>query len=204
MFRDPRFSSLVALGACSSAAFYGYLAGVSLVFQKSGGLSPTAFSVVFTINAAGMLASTQVNRRLLRRFTPRQLLGADLLVAAAGSLVAVGVSFTDPLNVVALAASLFVAMAGIASLMPNAVALALALHPQSAGSASSVYGATGIVLGALASPLIGAGGGGAPAMTLLMGVALVAALTVYTVGPRRYADAPEAAALEPLEDVFQA
>jgi DHA1 family bicyclomycin/chloramphenicol resistance-like MFS transporter len=204
LLRDPHFASLVAMGACSSAAFYGYLTGVSIVFQEVGGLTPTAFSVVFTINAAGMLASTQINHRLLARFTPRRLLGMDLLVAVTGCLVAVGVSFVEPLNVVALAAALFVTVTAIASLAPNAVALALSLHPETAGSASAVYGACGMVLGALATPLVGVGGGGALAMTLVMGIALLVGLTVYVVGPRRFPDNPDAAALEPLEDVFQA
>src|SRR5690606_10888723 len=138
--RDRRFLSLVLLGAFTSAAFYGYLTGVSFVFQDVGGLSPSAFSILFTVNAAGMLTSVQLNHRLLARFTPRRLLGADLLAAALAAIAAVAVSLVQPLNVVALAAALFVTVAAMAALAPNAVALALSLHPESAGSAAAVYG----------------------------------------------------------------
>ncbi len=204
LLRDRHYVGLLLTAACASAAFYGYLTGVSLVFQEVGGLTPTAFSILFTINAAGMLASTQINHRLLSRYSPRQLLFADLLVSAGAAAVAVAASFTQPLNVLALAVPLFVLVSGMASLLPNAIALALSLHPEIAGSAAAVFGATGIVLGALATPLVGIGGTSALSMTLVILVATVASLVVFVLGPRRYADAPEAAALEPQGDVWQA
>ena len=204
LLRDPHYVGLLLTAAASSAAFYAYLTGVSLVFQEVGGLTPTAFSILFTINAAGMLASTQINHRLLARFSPRQLLYADLVVSAGAAVVAVAASLTQPLNVIALAVPLFVFVAGMASLMPNAIALALSLHPEVAGSAAAVYGATGIILGALATPLVGIGGTSALSMTLVILGGTVVSLVVFVLGPRRYADVPEAALLEPQGDVWQA
>lgn len=204
LLRDRHFLGLMVLGAFSSAAFYGYLTGVSFVYQNVGGLSPTAFSILFTVNAVGMLASVQGNHRLLARFSPRQLLGADLLAVAVAATAAVAVSFTEPLNLIALAVALFFAVAAMASIVPNAVALALSLHPETAGSASALYGASGIVLGALATPLVGLGGTSALSMTLVMCVASLVALGVYVLGPRRFPDQPGAAELEPQGDVFLA
>ena len=204
LFRDRHYVGLLLTAACASAAFFAYLTGVSLVFQEVGGLTPTAFSIFFTINAAGMLASTQLNHRLLGRYSPRQLLYADLVVSAVAAVAAVAASFTQPLNVVALAVPLFVLVSGMAATMPNAIALALSLHPEIAGSAAAVFGATGIVLGALATPLVGIRGTSAVSMTLVILAASVASLVVFVLGPRRYPDLPEAASLEPQGDIWQA
>jgi MFS transporter, DHA1 family, multidrug resistance protein len=200
LLRDRRYLGVLGASALATASFYAYLTGVSLVLQEQAGLSPTQFSIVFTINAIGMAAATMLNHRMLTRFSPGRLLGAALTISAVAAAGAVAASLVHPLNVVLLAAPLFVLVACMATMFPNATALALSLHPEVAGSASAVFGSTGMVLGALATPFVGMAGGTALAMSLVILVSAVGALAVYMVGPRRLPDvtasAPDVAQAE--------
>ena len=86
--RDLRFMGFALTSALSFAGFFAYLAGSSFVYQEVYGVSPAAFSVLFAANAVGMLGASELNHRLLVRFSPAQLLAAALAVnAAAGGVV---------------------------------------------------------------------------------------------------------------------
>ena len=81
--RDRRFMGFALVSALTFAGFFAYLAGSSFVYQDVYGVSPAAFSALFAVNAVGMLGASELNHRLLARFTPAQLLGAALAVNAA-------------------------------------------------------------------------------------------------------------------------
>ena len=82
----------------------------------------------------------------------------------------------------ALAAPLFVLVASIGLIIPNSTALALSLHPDLAGKASAYFGTLRIGLGALATPLVGLGGGmDGVSMGLVIAGAGVLALAAYGV-----------------------
>ncbi len=86
--RDGRFMGYALTSALSFAGFFAYLAGSSFVYQNVYGVSPAEFSALFAANAVGMLGASELNRRLLARFTAAQLLAAALAVnAVAGAVV---------------------------------------------------------------------------------------------------------------------
>ncbi len=68
--RDRLFTGYVISSAILSIAFFGYLSASSFVIQGVYGASPVLFSLVFSINAVGMLSASQLNHYLLRRFPP--------------------------------------------------------------------------------------------------------------------------------------
>ncbi|MEI6451590.1 MAG: multidrug effflux MFS transporter, partial [Actinomycetes bacterium] len=156
--RDPRFMGLSTTSALSFVAFFAYLAASSFVYQDLYGASPVLFSLLFAVNAIGMLAVNQLNHRLLGRFTPQQLLGVGLLTGSLAGLAVLAVTLVGGLGIVALAVPLFVLVASLGFVFPDSTALALSLHPDVAGSASAYFGTFRLGLGALATPLVGIGG----------------------------------------------
>ncbi|GAB1693060.1 multidrug effflux MFS transporter [Krasilnikovia sp. M28-CT-15] len=173
-----------ALGqGCAFAAMFAYISGSSFVFQDGYGISPTAFSLLFGLNAAGLIGLSQANRRLLDRFTPTRLLTGALVtqtVAAAGVLAAAALG-----SLAGLAAALFVVVASIGMVMPNGTALALDRYPQRAGTAAALLGGIQSVVAAVAAPLAGLGdaGTGVPMAVVILAFASLALLTMAVLRP---------------------
>ena len=179
---DLSFIGLALTSAFSFAGFFAYLAGSSFVYQEVYGVSPAAFSVLFAVNAVGMLGANDLNHRLLGRFTPQQLLGGTLVVYLAAGAVVLAVLVAGDLPIWALAAPLFVLVASVGLIIPNSTALALSLHPDAAGTASAFFGTLRLGLGALATPLVGlAGGMGGVSMGLVVAGAGILALATFVV-----------------------
>jgi len=129
-----------------------------------------------------MLGASELNRRLLVRFTPAQMFAAALAVNAAAGLVVLAVLLVGGLGVWALAAPLFVLVASVGLVIPNSTALALSLHPDVAGTASAYFGTLRLGLGALATPLVGLSGGmNGVSMGLVIAGAGILALVTFAV-----------------------
>ena len=137
-----------------------------------------AVRVRIRAGAIGLIAATQGNVRLLRRYSPQQLLTAALVIGSAAALVLLGVAATGFGGLPALLGSLWLALTAIALAMPNAPALALSQHGEAAGTASALLGAVQFGVGAVTAPLVGVLGNGAVAMALLIAGGLVMALVV--------------------------
>ena len=184
--RDFGFMGYAITSSLIFIAFFAYLAGSSFVFQTVYGVSATTFSLLFALNAVGMLVASQVNHRLLTRFSPRQLLAAGLAADAVAGVAVLAVVLIGGLGIWALAAPLFVLVTSLGFVFPDSTALALSLHPEVAGSAAAYFGTLRLGLGALATPLVALGGtvSGLP-MALVIASSALAAGALYTVVARR-------------------
>ena len=98
--RDLRFMGFASTSALSFVAFFAYLAASSFVYQDLYGASPVLFSLLFAANAIGMLAVSQLNHRLLARFSPRQLLGTGLVIGSLSGLAVLVVTLIGGLGIV--------------------------------------------------------------------------------------------------------
>ncbi|MCP2305170.1 MFS transporter, DHA1 family, bicyclomycin/chloramphenicol resistance protein [Actinokineospora globicatena] len=155
---DRGFVAYAVSAGCVLAAMFAYISGSSFVLQDIHGLSPQQYALVFGANALGIVLVAQLNSLLLRWFAPRALLVAGLVVAAVGGLGVLGAVVWD-LGLVWLLVTLFVSVACIGMISPNSTALALADHGRDAGAASALIGVLQFVIGGIASPLVGLGGG---------------------------------------------
>lgn len=155
LLADRRFLGYALVMAFSAGAMFTYITCAAHVFIELNGVSPQMFSVFFGINAGGMIAGSQLNRWLLRRFTSRQILGGVLaVVAGAGALLAAQ-ALTGLGGFPLLAGLLFVTLASGGLIGPNASALALAPFARAAGSAASLMGTMQFGMGGLAGALAG-------------------------------------------------
>jgi DHA1 family bicyclomycin/chloramphenicol resistance-like MFS transporter len=157
LVRDRAFMGYTLAMGGAFGAMATYISGSPFVLEDIHGVSPQLFSVLFALNAAGIMAASQVSRSLVGRFGPRRLLGIGVTISAAGGLgVLVAVVFD--LGLAGLLPSFFVMVASLGMILPNSTALALADHPRTAGSASALLGLAQFAIGALAAPLAGVGG----------------------------------------------
>ncbi|MFD9129323.1 multidrug effflux MFS transporter [Kitasatospora sp. NPDC059571] len=174
LLRDRRFVGFTATTTFSFGALFGYVSGSSTVLQEVYHVSPQTYSLLFAVNSAALMASTQLNGRVLAgRLTPAALIltGQAGAVLAGAVLTLAGLSGAGP-AVAAPAMCLLMAAMGVVG--PNASARALTLAPHAAGSASALLGVATFVCGAVVAPLSSAGGH--PSATALGLVVLVCAL----------------------------
>ena len=200
LLRDRTYVGLVLVAGLMMAALFSYIAGASFVYQGEFGLDQQQFGLLFGAGAVWLIAATQLNPLLLRRFAPSQvLLGATLAgLAAAAVLLALAATGTGGLVAVVLPLWAVLFASGLA--LPNAPALALSRHGEAAGAAAALLGAVQFGVGALVSPLVGVLGNDARAMGVVIMAALVlgTAVLLLVVRPWRLeaddaADAPLAA-----------
>lgn len=180
LFADRIYLGYALAQAFAFAALFSYISGSSFVLQDGYGVSPTMFSLLFGLNACGLIVLSQANGKLLDRFAPRRLLLATLVAQAASGVVVLASALMGSL--VALIAGLFVLVGTIGMVTPNATALALDRHPERAGTAAALLGGVQSVIAALAAPLIGFGdpGHGASMALAIVSFALMALLSVLT------------------------
>ena len=163
------------------AAMFSYIAGSPFVLQRSFGLSPQLFGVLFGINGLGIVLFGQLNKVLVGRFEVRPMLLAGLLLAVAGGVVLL-VGVLAGLGLPVLLPGLFMVVGSMGLVQPNGTALAMVGRPNQAGSASALLGMLQFLFGAIAAPLAGvSGSGSALPMALLMSGLTVAALGCFVV-----------------------
>jgi DHA1 family bicyclomycin/chloramphenicol resistance-like MFS transporter len=178
LVRDRVFLGYALTVGFAYASLFGYIAGSSFVLQQHYGLSPTQFSALFALNAAGMVVLGLVNARLVGRFAVRRLLVVGLVASAVSAAVlVVGVTAGAGLGVLAVLVPLFVVVTTRGLVSANATVLGVERGAHAAGSASAVLGAFMFGGGILVTPLVGLGPEGSPMpMALVVAGGALAAL----------------------------
>lgn len=176
LFADGNFLALTFIGGFGIASFFVYLANSPFVLIDHYGLTPTLYSVFFSINAVSFFAVSQMTGRLAERFGLTRV----VRVAVAGYFVAIAVlfaSFTlgvDRLDV--LAVMMFIASGFLGLVIPSTAVLALEEHGEIAGTASALMGTLHFAAGAGAVALVGLVVDGT-AFPMVVGIAACALIT---------------------------
>jgi len=196
LFKDRVYVGLILVAGLAMAALFAYVSGSSFVFQDEYGMSEQQFALIFAGGAVGLIGATQFNVRLLRRWTPQQILGGALLAGLGFGLVLLILAATKIGGLAGILIPLWLVLAMVGLAMPNAPALALSRHGEAAGTAAALLGAVQFGVGALAAPLVGMLGVGAIAMAIVVFGGMLAATLVcfLVVRPHRLA----AEQLEPV------
>ncbi|MDT7761849.1 MAG: transporter, family, multidrug resistance protein [Mycobacterium sp.] len=176
VLRDLRFDILVLVGALGMSGLFAYIAGASFVLQGHYGLDQQSFALVFGAGAVALIAATQFNVVLLRRFGPQTIALWALAAASLGGVVFVGLSFAHIGGLAGFVLPVWAILAAMGLVIPNAPAVALARHPDAAGTAAALLGAAQFGLGAAVAPLVGVLGNDEVALALVMTTGIVIAL----------------------------
>ena len=122
----------------------------SYIYLEHFAQSRAAFTALFACNIVAIFACNLLNRVLLNRFEPRQIMfAATWLQAVSGLTLLLVVLFDGPVQAFLPAMMLYAGMLGAIS--PNIQACYLESFPSSAASASAVMGAVQFGLGGAAS-----------------------------------------------------
>jgi MFS transporter, DHA1 family, multidrug resistance protein len=149
LLRHRRFLGLTFIGGLGLASFFSFLASSSFIYIGRFGLTPTQYSLAFSVNAIGFIGSSQFAAALGARYgMARVVLGAVSLYAFfALTLFAVTAAGFDSLAL--LMGLLFLAFACLGLVIPSTMVLALEEHGPIAGMASALGGALQMVTGGI-------------------------------------------------------
>jgi DHA1 family bicyclomycin/chloramphenicol resistance-like MFS transporter len=158
LLTNRSFVSYALACGLAFAAMFAYISGSPFVLQDIYGLSPQLFSIVFGINALGIMVASQINGWLVGRFSPARLLSVGLVATTVGGVTLLTVVMIGGIGLIGILPSLFVVVSSIGLVLPNATTLAMSGASNTAGSASALLGVLQFAIGAAAAPLVGAFG----------------------------------------------
>ncbi len=155
VLRQSQFFTYAVTGAISSAGLFAYLAGSPYVFMKLFGTTEQQYGGIFALIAAGLIISSQLNNRLLKKYSSQQIVKSALAIQTiAGLLLFVGTA-VGWLNLYTTILLIFLYLSCQGFNFPNASALSMAPFNKHAGSASALMGGIQMGIGALASAVVG-------------------------------------------------
>jgi DHA1 family bicyclomycin/chloramphenicol resistance-like MFS transporter len=195
LFRDPRFLGLTFIGGLGMASFFAFLATSSFVYIDHYGLTPTEYSLAFSVNAIGFIGASQFAARLAGRYGFSRVIMTAVSAYAAIILVLFAVTAAGVDDLATLMVGLFAAFAFLGLVIPSTMVLSLEEHGPIAGMASALGGTlqflTGAVMITIASLVFD--GTSLPMVTIIAACAVGAfALAVLTLR-RRAEPLPEPA-----------
>jgi len=185
LIADRRFLGFALAGGFTISGMFAYITGSPTLFIDGFGVPAEDYGWLFGANAAGIVGVSQLNRRLLLTHPGARLLRAAVAANAAAG-VALLVAGLAGAGLAVLVVPLFVAVATVGAVLPNSTSGALAAYPERAGAASALIGSCQLVLGAIASSLIGAFGTGTavPMAAVIAGCGVIAFLVTRVASAR--------------------
>ncbi len=176
--RNREYRVATWISGFASIVLFAYIASSPGVFMDGFGISAGAYGVLFAVNSVFLVAGGQLNMRLLKSRTPRELLPWYAAVqTASGALLVLAAVLQLPL--VMLVLPLFVVSAAFGGISANAMAEALHPFPHNAASAAALVGTVSMVLGAgIAAVMAATGFDAANQMAITMFLAAAATLAL--------------------------
>lgn len=155
LLSDPYYLGLVLIASFGMSSYMIYVANSSFILIDHYGLSPSFYSVVFSVNAVAFIGMSQLNGWLSRKIGLRKVIRGAVLGYAA-MMVTLALIFSmgvDRLDI--MAAFLFGGYGFLGMIVPTAAVLALEHHGRIAGTASAMMGTIQFVTSAI---VVGIGG----------------------------------------------
>ncbi|MDX8435062.1 MULTISPECIES: multidrug effflux MFS transporter [Mesorhizobium] len=173
---DRNFLGLVAIAGFGIASFFVYLSSSSFILIDHYGLSPSVYSVFFSINAVAFIGMSQLTGMLADRFGLKRVVWVAVTGYATTmvALFAIMASGVDRLDV--MAALLFVGYGFLGLVIPTTSVLAMEEHGEIAGTASALMGTLHFAIGALAMGVAGLFFDGTP-LPMVAGITLCAVIS---------------------------
>jgi MFS transporter, DHA1 family, multidrug resistance protein len=181
----PQFYTYSLTGATASAGLYAYLAGSPFVFMELYHVTGQHYGWIFALIAAGLIASSQLNNMLLRKYTSSQIIRATLSLQCVVAIILVAGTYSSWLGLYGTIACIFFYLCCQGFSFPNSSALSMAPFTKEAGSASALMGSIQMALGAGSSALVGAlSNGTAMPMAAVMAGCSLSAFLILMIGRR--------------------
>ncbi|APR85774.1 Multidrug resistance transporter, Bcr/CflA family protein [Minicystis rosea] len=175
ILRDRGFLAFTMTGAFSQAGMFAYISGSPFVLIELFHVAPQKYGLIFGTNAFGLIAGSQINHRLLTRYSPGQILARATMSLTAAGLLLLAVAVSGWGGLWGIVVALFLFLANLGFIGSNAIALAMDKQGARAGLASAALGALQFAVSAGGSSLVGVlNDGSARPMAAVMAVCAVA------------------------------
>ncbi len=176
VFSNRQFVIYTLINCMAFSGLMVYISNSPFLIMEQGGYSGTQYSIIFGINAIGMMMATYAVNFLIKVMSQRQIVKYfSILQVAIGLLLAVGVWANLPVNFMLVMIFLYLLPSGV--LFPTTTDLALEFFDNDSGTASAVFGFSQLAVTFIVSAVIGLiqGGSATPMAMALFLCALVSA-----------------------------
>ncbi|HEV2605433.1 MAG TPA: multidrug effflux MFS transporter [Microvirga sp.] len=193
LVRDGRFLELTFIGAFGMSSFFTFLASSSFIYIDHFGLTPTTYSLAFSVNAVGFIGASQFAATLGERFGMARVVTAAVAAYATFAVILFAVTASGVDSLPVLMVLLFCSFAFLGLVIPSTMVLALEEHGPIAGMASALGGTLQMVTGGIVIVLTSVffNGTALPMVATIMICSLIAlTLAIATLRPRELAAQP--------------
>lgn len=195
MLQEPKaLGYMLCMGICFGGMF-AFITASPFVYIEHFGVSPQAYSWLFSLNIAAIIVITMINARLIPRIGPMRLLVQAARIAALSGLLLIlcGISSWGRLPALVVGSALLIGITGI--LGTNCLACLMADYQHQAGTAAGLAVAIQFILGTAFSALVSAlHDGTAMPMMLIMGLSGILSMFCLGLVTRTRASASSASA----------
>jgi DHA1 family bicyclomycin/chloramphenicol resistance-like MFS transporter len=189
-----RFMGLTFIGGFGMASFFTFLASSSFIYIDGFGLTPTQYSLAFSLNAVGFIGASQFAAPLGERFGMGRVVTGAVVAYASASFVLLAVTGAGYATLPVLMGLIFVAFAFLGLVIPATMVLALEEHGPIAGMASALGGTLQMLVGGVMIVVasLSFDGTALPMAVAIAGCAAVALVLCFAT-PREPGAAPQPA-----------
>ena len=153
VLKSPRLVGYALCGALNGATLFTYISTSPGLIMGTYGHSPAVYPWIFGLNALGVIGAGQVNRMILRRTTPDQVLLRASVIATGFGIALALAAVTGIGGQWTVLPLLFLLLSSYGFMQGNTMAGALNVDPLRAGAISALMGTLSFAAGAAAASL---------------------------------------------------
>jgi DHA1 family bicyclomycin/chloramphenicol resistance-like MFS transporter len=154
LFRDWHFLGLTLIGGLGMASFFAFLASSSFIYIDHYSLTPTQYSLAFSVNAISFIGASQFAAAIGSRFGMGRMVIGAVAMFALFAVILFGLTIAGHDSLATLIVLLFAANAFLGLVIPSTMVLALEDHGPIAGVASALGGTLQMVTGGIVIAIV--------------------------------------------------
>lgn len=186
ILKNRTFLSYTIAGSLSNAILFAYISSAAFVFLTVYKLDKATFSILFAINAGGLISGSYLNGYLTNHFNYIRIANTAARILSIMSVVFMSLVYfiaSIPFQWVALGLFLTLFLTGLIN--PNAIAASLAPFSKNVGAASALGGGIRMGFGALIAAMVGLinQSGVTTMVTIITVVAVLSMIMLASVAP---------------------
>lgn len=151
---DPYFMGVVGIAAFGMSSYMVYVSNSSFVIIEHFGLTPSAYGIMFALNAIPFFAFSQMNARLAKRYGLRRVVRTAALLYSSMMVLLLATRLAGIDNFAVMTVLLLAGYGFLGLVVPSSAVLALEAHGRIAGTASALMGTLQFVAASIVTALV--------------------------------------------------
>lgn len=151
ILNDNHFVTCTLVGGMMMGALFSYITGSPFLYLDFYQLSSSNYGIIFSINSIGFVTASQINARLLKKYSIEKVLGKIIYIPAIAGVALVAACINHDPDFWTITILFFIILCSCGMIMPNSTALAMASQEKHSGSAAALMGTMQFSIAALAS-----------------------------------------------------